>query len=151
MIRRRSHTNRCLCTLAPLIILGACHLVDQRDFDRHAGDRPIPPVKPGPVVKAVPALVTIRYDTPDPAYREVLADAVQRALSRKRDVLFTVTSLVPPAGDPNAQVAAEGAAAVSGRDVAAAIVADGADTGQVEQAVREDAGVKVREVRVDVH
>ena len=137
--------------LLALVLLTGCHLVDQRDFDRHAGDRPVAPVKPGHAAPPVPALVTIRYDTPNPPYQEALAFAVQRALSRKRDVLFTVTSLVPPSGDPNAQVAAEGAAASSGRDVAAAIVADGADTGQVEQAVRQDSQVKVREVRVEVH
>ena len=143
--------KRSRCPLAVLVLLTGCHLVEQRDFDRHAGDRPAIPVKLGHVAPPVPALVTIRYDTPDPPYRETLAYAVQRALSRKRDVLFTVTSLVPPSGDPNAQFAAEGAAAASGRDVAAAIVAAGADTGQVEQAVRQDAAVSVREVRIDVH
>ena len=150
-MNRRISGLRGLGALAALVALGGCHLVDQRDFNKHAGDRPVLPVKRVAAARLVPPLVTIRYDTPDPAYKEVLTDAVQRALSRKRDVLFTVTSLVPPSGDPNAQVAAEGAAAASGRDVAAAIVADGADTGQVEQAVREDAGVTVREVRVDVH
>jgi hypothetical protein len=138
--------------LLPLFCLAACHLVDQRDFDAHAGDRPKPP--PGPVVHApppVPALVTIRYDVPNPPYREALASAVQRALARKHDVIFTVTTLVPPFGNVAGQVAAEEAAAVSGRDVAAAIVADGADPGQVEQAVRQDPAVSVREVHVEVH
>jgi hypothetical protein len=93
----------------------------------------------------------IRYDVPDPPYREALATAVAHALARKHDVIFTVTSIVPSAGDVSAQVAAEGAAASSGRDVAAAIVADGADPGQVEQAVRQDSAAMVREVRVDVH
>jgi hypothetical protein len=132
--------------------LAACHLVDQRDFDAHAGDRPALPHGPAPKVAVpAPALVMIRYDVPDPPYREALATAVARALARKHDVIFTVTSIVPSAGDVSAQVAAEGAAASSGRDVAAAIVADGADPGQVEQAVRQDSAAMVREVRVDVH
>ncbi len=58
---------------------------------------------------------------------------------------------MPPFGNVAGQVAAEEAAAVSGRDVAAAIVADGADPGQVEQAVRQDPAVSVREVHVEVH
>lgn len=138
--------------LLPLFALTSCHLVDQRDFDQHAGDRPSLPAGPAPrVAPPVPALVTIRYDQPDPPYREALATAVAQARARKPDVIFTVTTLVPPSGDPAEQAAAEGAAAVSGRDVAAAIVADGADPGQVEQAVRQDASVRVREVRVEVH
>jgi hypothetical protein len=138
--------------LLPLCVLTACHLVDQRDFDKHAGDRPsLPAGPPAAAAPPVPALVTIRYDVPDPPYREALATAVAHALARKHDVIFTVTTLVPPAGGPEEQAAAEGAAAVSGRDVAAAIVADGADPGQVEQAVRQDLALQVREVRVDVH
>jgi hypothetical protein len=140
-----------LCAL-PLLALTACHLVDQRDFNKHAGDRPSPPAGPAPrVAPPVPALVTIRYDVPDPPYREALATAVAQARARKPDVIFTVTTLVPASGSPAEQAAAEGAAAVSGRDVAAAIVADGADPGQVEQAVRQEASLKVREVRVEVH
>jgi hypothetical protein len=139
------------CAL-PFCALAACHLVDQRDFDKHAGDRPsLPAGPPARVAPPVPALVTIRYDVPDPPYREALATAVSHALARKHDVIFTVTTLVPPSGGPAEQAAAEGAASVSGRDVAAAIVADGADPGQVEQTVRQEASLKVREVRVDVH
>jgi len=136
--------------LLPLC-LAACHLVDQRDFDAHAGDRPSLPKGPSPkAAPPAPALVTIRYDVPDPPYREVLATAVAHALARKHDVIFTVTSIVPAAASLDGQVAAEGAAASSGRDVAAAIVADGADPGQVEQAVREDSAARFKEVRVDV-
>jgi hypothetical protein len=141
-----------LFLLLPLCGLAACHLVDQRDFDAHAGDRPKLPAGPAAhVAPPVPALVTIRYDIPDPPYREALAAAVQRALVRKHDVIFTVTTLIPPAGDPDEQAAAEAAAATSGRDVAADIVADGADAGQVEQLVRQDPGVGFKLVRVDVH
>ncbi len=138
--------------LVALLALTACHLVDQRDFDKHAGDRPSPPAGPPTrVAPPVPALVTIRYDVPDPPYREALATAVAHALARKHDVIFTVTTLVPPSGGPAEQAAAEGAASVLGREIAAAIVADGADPGQVEQAVRQDFSLQVREVRVDVH
>jgi hypothetical protein len=141
-----------LVLLLPLCGLAACHLVDQRDFNRHAGDRPLPPAGPAAhVAPPIPALVTIRYDVPEPLYQEALAAAVQRALARKHDVIFTVTTLIPPAGDPDEQAIAEAAAAAAGRDVAAAIVTDGADAGQIEQVVRQDPATRFKLVRVDVH
>ena len=123
--------------------LSGCHLVDQRDFDANAGfppkPRALPPGPPPP-----PSLVTIRYTTPEPQYRDALAAVVTRALARKRDVLFTVTSIVPAAASPEE-------AAASGREVAQAIVDDGAEAGQVEQAVRLDPAAPVKVVTVNVH
>lgn len=125
------------------VALSGCHLVDQRDFDAAAGRPPKPrPAPPGP--PPPPALVTIRYTTPEPQYRDALAAVVARALARKRDVLFTVTSVVPDAASPEE-------AAASGREVAQAIVDDGAEAGQVEQAVRLDSGAVVKTVTVNVH
>ncbi len=130
------------CFCLALSVAG-CHLVDQRDFDANAGQPPKPrALPPGP--PPPPALVTIRYTTPEPQYRDALAALVTRALARKRDVLFTVTSVVPASASPEE-------AAASGREVAQAIVDDGAEAGQVEQAVRLDPGVTVKEVRVNVH
>ncbi len=127
-----------------------CHLVDQRDFDASAGRKPVPrPGKPGP--PPTPSLVTIRYTTPEPQYREAVASLVERALARKRDVLFTVTTLVPLGGDPAVQADQAAAAASSGREVAQAIVDDGAEPGQVEQTVRIDTSVAVKEIHIDVH
>ena len=139
-----------LACLLPL--LAGCHLVDQRTFDRTAGRRPtLPalPARPGPA--PTPPLLTVRYDTPDPQYRAALATAVDSARRRKPDVLFSVIVLVPPAGTPAQQVEAAQAARGNGRDVAAAIVADGADIGQVELSARAEPGLTVREVRVYVH
>ena len=39
----------------------------------------------------------------------------------------------------------------SGREVAQAIVSDGADVGQIEMAARADPAVTLREVRIYVH
>ena len=129
-----------LCLAA---LLSGCHLVDQRDFAANAGYPPAPPAaRPGPA--APPALVRIRYTTPEPQYREALASVVARALARKRDVLFTVMSLVPADSSP-------ADAAASGREVAQAIVDDGAEPGQVEQAVKLDGSASVKEVLVNVH
>jgi hypothetical protein len=130
----------CLCVA---VAVAGCHLVDQRDFDADAGRPPKPRVLP-PGPPPPPALVTIRYTTPEPQYRDRLAALVARALARKRDVLFTVTSSVPEAASPEE-------AASSGHEVAQAIVDDGAEAGQVEQAVRLDPAITVKEVTVNVH
>ncbi len=117
--------------------------MDQRDFDARAGQPP-PPRAARPAPPPPPALVTIRYTTPEPAYRDKLAAVVTRALARKRDVLFTVTSLVPASDSPEQ-------AAASGHEVAQAIVDDGAEPGQVEQAVRLDPSAAIKTVSVNVH
>ncbi len=137
--------------LAVLLCLGGCHLVDQQDFDAKAGRKPTPPVVAEQAFHGPPALVTIKFDRPDPDYEAALADGVHRALARKPDVLFTVLTLVPQAPTPDAQFASETQAAASGRLVAASIVADGAEHGQVEQAVRSEPGLTLKEVRVLLH
>ncbi len=143
---------RLAASLLALSVLAGCHLIDQRSFDRTAGRKPVLPAVPTPPGPApTPPLLTVRFDTPDPQYRAALATAVDSARRRKPDVLFSVIVLVPPAGTPAQQVAAAEAARGSGRDVAAAIVADGADIGQVELSARAEPGLTVREVRVYVH
>ncbi len=126
----------------PLVSAG-CHLIDQRDFDASAGLRPVPPRISPPPPAAAPTLVTIRYTTAQPQYREALTGAVQRALARKADVLFTVTTLVPGQLTPDT--------VMSGRDVAQTIVDAGAAPGQVEQTVRQQPGLSVKEILVSVH
>jgi hypothetical protein len=134
-----------------LLALTGCHLVDQRDFNPKAGRKPQPP--PGPVMKfSGPApLITITYNTPDPNYAAELAVAVKQALALKQNVLFTVQVLVPLAATPEAQAVALRQATASGREIGEAIVADGADQGQIELAVRGDPGVHLQQVQVFVH
>jgi ABC-type glycerol-3-phosphate transport system substrate-binding protein len=136
--------------LLPCIAAG-CHLVDQRDFDASAGRPPVPLHVATPPPAQTHALVTIRYATPNPQYREAVANAVQRALARKPDVLFTVTTLVPAQPGTDVQADQAALAAGSGREVAQAIVDAGAAAGQVEQVVRLQPGLPVREVQVTVH
>ena len=137
-----------LCTLA----VAACHLVDQRDFDARAGRKPAGPVAVAAAGPQAPgALLRIGYETPEPVYAPALADAVQRAITVKPGVLFTVQTLVPLAATPDAQAAALSDAARTGREVAEAMVVDGADNGQIEMAVRGDPGVRYKEVRIFVH
>jgi len=130
--------------------LPACHLVDQRDFNARAGQKPEHKVAVAKPVPAVPALVTILYTQPNPPYQEVLTDAVRAALARKPDVLFTVATIVPQAPSPakSADLGAE--AAASGREVAQTIVNAGAAPAQVEQIVSIDPAAAYREVVVRV-
>ena len=137
--------------LAGLLLLTGCHLVDQRDFDRHAGTKPQPPPGKAVAARGPEPLLHIVYDNPDPDYARPLAAAVQRAMAVKPDVLFTVQTLVPLAGTPDEQAQVQIAAAAAGREIAEAMVADGADQGQIEMAVKGDAGVKTKEVRIFVH
>jgi hypothetical protein len=135
----------------PITVLAGCHLVDQRDFDRQAGRPPVVKAAPSVVLAGPRPLLRIAYDNPDPDYSQALSAAVKRAMAVKPDVLFTVQTLVPLSGTPDAQAIAQSAAAVTGREIAEAIVADGADAGQVELAVKGEAGLKEKEVRVFVH
>jgi hypothetical protein len=137
--------------LALIPALGACHLIDQRDFDARAGRKPALATAPAVPSLGPQALLRIAYDNPDPDYAPALAASVRRALTLKPGVLFTVQTLVPLAGTPDAQAALLAAAAGTGREIAEAIVTDGADQGQVELAIKADAGVKVKEVRIYVH
>jgi hypothetical protein len=137
-----------LCFFAGAV--AACHLIDQRDFDPHAGEKPKPPaakpLPPGPG-----ALLTIKYGAGEPAYAASLRQAVQRALALKSNVLFTVQTVVPAANSPEAQAEALQEASATGREIAEAIIADGADSSQVEQTVHADGSVHAKEVRVFVH
>jgi hypothetical protein len=137
--------------LAAGLAVTGCHLVDQRDFDAKAGYPPVLPAVAARPVAGPQALLRISYDTPDPEYAPALSAAVRRALAVKPDVLFTVQTLVPLSPTPDAQAAALTAAAGTGREIADAIVANGADQGQIEMAVKADAAVHDKEVRVFVH
>ncbi len=142
-----------LAWLVPCLGVGlcACHLVDQRDFDKRAGRKPVLPVVAAAPPVGPDALLRIGYETPDPVYAPALAAAVQRAVTLKPGVLFTVQTLVPLEATPDLQAAALREAARTGREVAEAMVVDGAEQGQIEMAVRGDAGVRFKEVRVFVH
>ena len=130
--------------------LGACHLVDQRDFNPNAGKPPVPP--PAKAAPAGPgALLTLNYAGGEPDYASALAQAVTRAMAVKPDVLFTVQTLVPLAATPDAQAAALREATQTGREIGEAIVTDGADQGQVELTVRTDPSLHAKEVRIYVH
>lgn len=143
--------HRLGATVIVLLALAGCHLVDQRDFNPNAGRKPQPPAGPVAKVTGPVPLLTIAYTTPDPPYAAELAVAVKRALALKPDVLFTVQALVPLAATPEAQAVALQTAAASGHEIGEAMIADGADQGQIELAVRADPSMHVQQIQVFVH
>jgi len=134
--------------LSLVATLASCHLIDQRTFNPHAGDPPKPPAAKPPPPGPGP-IVTIEY-AGEPNYAASLAQSVHRALAVKPNVLFTVQTLVPQAETPDAQAAALQDASATGREIAEAIIASGADAGQVEQAIRTDPALHDKEVQVFV-
>jgi len=135
----------------PLLLLAGCKLIDQRSFNPQAGLPPARPVLPALHISGPTPLVSISYTTADPPYADELANAVKRALAVKPNVLFSVQTLVPLTSSIEAQQAALSAATPTGREIGEAIIADGADQGQIELSVRTDPAVKVKEVRIFVH
>ena len=140
-----------LLALPLLAALPSCKIIDQRTFDPNAGTKPLPPPGPPAAPHGPGPLITITYTQPEPNYASELAVAVKRALSLKSNVLFTVQAAVPLAATPAEQGVALQNAAAACREISEAIIADGADQGQIELSVRADPAVKVQEVRVFVH
>jgi hypothetical protein len=148
---RLTKSVRCLAgLLAALPLLAACHLLDQRDFDPKAGRPPALP-KPPPAPVGPGALLTISYADGEPAYAAALSQAVKRALSIKSDVVFTVQTEIPLAGNAADQAQALTEAAATGREIAEAIITDGADQGQIELTVGTDPNLKAKEIHLFVH
>ncbi len=145
---------RLLTIVFSCALAAGCDLVDQRSFDRTAGRAPVPRAPPPVVstVRPIPPLFVVRADRPQQDWQPDLRLAVAQALSRKPNVLFTVESVVPLAASPAAQAASlRAGVALQGRPVADAIVADGAQSAQVELTALSDPATRAPEVRVYVH
>ena len=132
--------------------LTGCALLDQRSFDRHAGRAPVPPAPPpGAPAPRAPALFVVDADADAADWRPGLRDAVRAAIARKPNVLFTVQNTVPATASPATQAASmQALAATLGQQMAAAIVADGADPDQVQLAAAAEPGLHAPQVRVTV-
>lgn len=137
-------------SLLAVLLAGGCKLVTQHSFVAKPGGEFKMLTDNGPPVPPVPALITIRYNVPDPDYSDALKVAVDAARQRKPDVLFRVQTVVPAIGSPDEQVQSAREASSAGRQVADAIAADGVDIGQIELAASAEPGVKLQEVRVFV-
>ncbi|GBQ85319.1 hypothetical protein AA13595_1630 [Gluconacetobacter johannae DSM 13595] len=137
---------------AGALCLAGCDLVDQRTFDPRASRPPAPFVPPAPPGRPpVPPLVEIGAGTPPGQWQPALQGAVARARALKPNVLFQVRVLVPAGPTPQQEGAALArAVATDGRAVAAAIVADGATSSQVEITAMSDSSVTAGVIRVYV-
>jgi hypothetical protein len=130
--------------------LSGCTLIDQTTF------APSPEPKPAAATPAVSTpldprvpLVTIRYDVPDPHYRDLLAYALKQAAARRPDSDFDVVASVPATGPVADQItAASHAAATQAADVAHTMVSLGVAATRIHLGARPVAGQTATEVRV---
>ena len=135
--------------LALAALTAGCTLIDQTTFNPRAGLGPLPPPATGP--GPVPALITINFETPNPDYQAQLRQAVDDALTRKRNVAFDVVTVVPATGTPKQQVDAAVSIRADAREVARIISSEGVDDDRVHLLARAEAGAAGRQVQVFVH
>ena len=132
--------------LLPLLLAGGlsgCKLIDQTTFapDPEPSEVPAPaPVTAAPRPTGRAPLMTIRYDTATPAYRDALAQAVTAVEQRRPGASFDVVGASDAAG-----------AAQAGRDagsVLATLRELGVAAGRLHLGARIEPTATVREVRV---
>ena len=148
-----SQTARSLSFFLCCTLLTGCKLVDQRSFDRNAGRRPMAHVVAAPVVPvvSVPPLYMVHAEQPDAEWQAGLRQAVEAALARKPNALFTVENIVPASSSSAVEASAlSHAASVTGKNVAEAVIADGAQASQVEMTAVADKTTHRPEVRIYV-
>ena len=132
--------------LLPVLLAGSlagCKLVDQTFFAPDPDPREVPaatpaPADPRPAGRA--PLLTIRYDTPAPVYRDTLAQAVKAVEERRPGAVFDIV------GASDASSAAQ-----AGRD-AAAVLGTMRELGvagpRLHLGARIEPNAAVREVRI---
>ena len=135
--------------LALTALVAGCKLIDQRTFNPRAGLGP--PDPPTITTAPTPALITIDFEKPDPAYEQQLRQAVDLAVGRKPNVEFDVVTVVPAKGTPAEQVTAATSIRGDARDVARVISSEGVDDDRVHLLARAEAGAAGRQVQVFVH
>jgi len=128
-----------------LLSLGGCKLIDQTTFfapdpepEAVAAATTPPPV--APPSRHGPALVSIRYDRPNPAYQEPLATAMRAAQQRRPNATYDVIAV------SNVQDA--GQAARDAGAVMSEMVKLGVPAARIHLGAELLASQAVREVRV---
>lgn len=131
--------------------LGGCKLIDRDTF------RPSPEAPSSSTLAAaaaVPArrvpLVTIRRDTPNTNYQDVLNYAVRTAEERRPGIEYDVVTVVPQKGDAGVQAAALQQGRRDAAEVMRSIMALGVPDTRIHLGARLDPAVSAREVRVYV-
>jgi hypothetical protein len=147
--RTGRHLPHLFRRLLPLALVGVsgCKLIDQATF----APQPELPA-PSPVAAVVQTdrrapLLIIRYDVPDPPYREALGGAVQAAEKRGPAIEYDVVSVVPGGGAPPTPTAQDRRNAV---EVMRSIMRLGVPDSRIHLGLRTDPAATAREVRVYV-
>jgi hypothetical protein len=132
-------------------LLCGCTLIDRDTF------RPSPEAPSQGTLAAaaaVPAgrvpLVTIRRETPNTNYEDVLSYAVRTAEERRPDIEYDVVTVVPQKGDAAAQAAALQQGRRDAAEVMRSIMDLGVPDTRIHLGARLDPAVSAREVRVYV-
>lgn len=100
-----------------------------------------PPALASPAMLAAPAFVTIKFDRPNVAYRDALAQAVSAAKRRKPDATFDVIGVAAgPTVTPEATARAQ--------EVANTLASLGVDMGKIRMFNAAAAGQRFAEVRI---
>lgn len=127
-----------------LLVLAGCKLIDQTTFAPDLEQEPATAATSSPSRSASQlALITIRYDTPEPAFQDQLSFAIRAAEQRRPGGEYDVVG-VSTAAD----------ASRTARDSAAimdAMVKAGVTATRIHLGARIDPAQRVREVRVHLH
>ncbi len=128
-----------LCAVAAqVLVLPGCHLIDQTDFQPKA---PVVVLRPVPDPETRPALVTIEYTTPTPAFRTALDAAIKAVETRRPGTVYDVVAVAGGMGD------AQGAR-VHAADVMTAVEANGVIPARIQLGLTLEPGRTVQQVRV---
>ncbi len=140
---------RTLLLLAALA-LGGCKLIDQTTFSP-AAEAPAPAQLAAlPPLQSGPALLSIRYGTPNPQYGDALRTAVVAAEQQRPGAQYDVVAVVPVPRDPVLQLRDLNQGRQDATGVMRAMMALGVPDTRIALGARTDPAITVREVRVYV-
>ena len=132
--------------LIACFLLAGCALVDQHTFapapEAKAESTATAPAAPVRLDARTP-LVTVDFSGPSPQFQELLRYAVRAAESRRPNIQYDVVAMLPNAAD-----LAKGQGDAT--EVMRAIMADGVPASRIHLALRADASLASREVRIYV-
>jgi hypothetical protein len=132
------------------LALAGCKLIDQTTFAPQA-EMPEPAQLAAlPPVGERPALLSIRYSTPNPQYGEALRTAVAAAEERRPGSIYDVVAVVPVPKDPALQLRDLDQGRQDATRVMQAMMALGVPDTRIALGARTDPSITVREVRVYV-
>jgi hypothetical protein len=142
--------TRWLPLLLAGLALAGCKLIDQTTFAPQA-ETPAPAQLAAlPPVAGRPALLSIRYSTPNPQYGDALRTAVAAAEERRPGAQYDVVAVVPVPKDPALQLRDLNQGRQDATRVMQAMMALGVPDTRIALGARTDPSITVREVRVYV-